>query len=36
VEHADQGLPHAQEQAHADDDRLAPQEVRGRKQWHVH
>ena len=28
VEHADQGLPHPQEQAHADDDRLAPQEVR--------
>ena len=28
VEHADQGLPHAQQQAHADDDRRAPQEVR--------
>jgi hypothetical protein len=28
VEHADQGLPHPQQQAHADDDRLAPQEVR--------
>jgi large subunit ribosomal protein L2 len=28
VEHADQGLPHAQQQAHADDDRLASQEVR--------
>ena len=28
VEHPDQGLPHPQQQAHADDDRLASQEVR--------
>jgi large subunit ribosomal protein L2 len=31
VEHDDQGLPHPQQQAHADDHRLAPQEVRGRR-----
>ena len=30
VEHDDQGLPHPQQQAHADVHRLAPQEVRGR------
>ena len=29
VEHADQGLPHPQQQAHADVHRLASQEVRG-------
>jgi ribosomal protein L2 len=36
VEHADQGLPYSQQQAHADDDRLASQEVRPEETWHVH
>jgi small subunit ribosomal protein S19 len=31
VEHDDQGLPHPQQQAHADVHRLASQEVRGRR-----
>ena len=35
VGHADQGLQDAQQQAHADDDRRAPQEVRGKRTWHV-
>ena len=35
VEHDDQGLPHSQQQAHADVHRLASQKVRGRLKWLV-